>query len=124
MESGLQKKEIMAAMLKVLLITYLVTSFFLLIFALLLYKVHPMKNYLSAGMIVIYLVSNFLGGLMLGKKMKHRRAVWGVICGISYFLVLCIVSMIMNQSISLNPASAGVALLTCMAGGCLGGMVS
>ena len=54
-------------------------------------------NVISIGIYVTYGLSALCGGLILGKGMQHSRLVWGVLYGIIYFLILCVVSIILSK---------------------------
>ena len=58
------------AVLKSLLCSYTLTGVLLLILAFLLFKMDLSEAAVSVGIIVIYILSCFLGVLLLGRKMK------------------------------------------------------
>ena len=60
------------AVLKSLLCSYTLTGVLLLILAFLLFKMDLSEAVVSVGIIVIYILSCFLGGLLLGRKMKKQ----------------------------------------------------
>ena len=73
------------AVLKSLLCSYTLTGVLLLILAFLLFKMDLSEAVVSVGIIVIYILSCFLGGLLLGRKMKKQKYVWGLLLGTGYF---------------------------------------
>ena len=74
--------------LKILLAMYLVTGVLLLALSAMLYKMQLSESVVSVGIVVIYVVSGFLGGFLSGKVMKTRRFLWGMLMGAAYFLIL------------------------------------
>jgi len=111
-----------AAYLVFLAIAYLLTGILLLLLAFLLYQFQLSRNAVSIGIIVIYLLSNFVAGFLAGKKAKSKKYIWGLLMGSVYFLILAGMSLMMHS------ASGGTGLFTsfllCAGGGTLGGMLS
>lgn len=71
---------------------------------------------------ITYFLSSFAGGLVLGKVMETRKFIWGIGCGITYFLIILTLSAIVEAG-----AAGGIgivaSLMISVAGGMLGGMV-
>ena len=80
-------------LLKSLLAAYALTGILLLGLAMILYKLNVEENVVSAGIIGIYVTSTFFGGLIIGKMAKVRRFFWGLLLGVSYFLLLLIITL-------------------------------
>ena len=76
---------------------YLVTGGLLLVLSALLYKMQLSESVVSAGIVLIYVVSGFLGGLLSGKVMKTRRFFWGMVMGGAYFLILVLGSILFQK---------------------------
>lgn len=112
------------AVLKSLLCSYTLTGVLLLFLAFLLFKMDLSEAFVSVGIIVIYILSCFLGGLLLGRKMKKQKYVWGLLLGMGYFLLLAGVSCLLERGFSMNPMQAVTAMAMCAGGGTLGGMIS
>lgn len=110
--------------LKSLLCSYTLTGILLLILAFLLFKMDLSEAAVSVGIVVIYILSCFLGGLLLGRKMKKQKYVWGLILGTGYFLLLAGVSCLVEKGFSMNPAQVVTTMAICAGGGTLGGMIS
>lgn len=123
MEKKLQNDIKGLWMLKALLASYVVTSILLLILTFLLYKFDLDEKKVQAGIIVVYVVSTFAGGLIIGKLAKVRRFVWGTILGILYFLMLFLISMGVYRTVQ-GGTEMAIAFALCAAGGMLGGMTS
>ena len=90
----------------------------------LLYKMELTENIVTIGITAIYVVSGLLGGIIIGKRMKTRRFLWGIIMGAAYFLVLLIGSALLNRGLTSDMLHIGLTLVMCMGAGMIGGMVS
>lgn len=111
-------------MLKAMLASYIVTGLLLLLLTFLLYQFKLDEQTVVAGIIVIYVVSTFIGGLILGKLTKKRKFFWGSILGGLYFLLLFAISYGIYREFNTNGLNAITTALLCVGGGMLGGMVS
>lgn len=109
--------------LKILLVMYIVTGALLLVLTVLLSKMQLSEGAVSIGIVVIYVVSGFLGGLLAGKKMKSRKFFWGMLMGACYFLVLSIGSVIFHKGLDMEVSRFATTLVLCVASGMVGGMV-
>lgn len=109
---------------KDLLISYLLTAVLLLLLSLFLYRFNLSEKTVSMGITAIYVVTTFLAGFIAGKKEQSKRFLWGLFMGIIYFLILTVISLIVNQGISGPGTGFFSTLILCAAGGMLGGMVS
>lgn len=110
--------------LSTLLIMYVITGIALLVLAMLLYKFQLSENAVSIGIMVIYVISGLLGGLIAGKRMKTRRFLWGILMGAIYFLVLLAGSFLLNRGLTSDLLHVVTTLIMCMAAGMIGGMLS
>ena len=111
-------------MLKAMLASYIVTGLLLLLLTFLLYQFKLDEQTVVAGIVVIYVVSTFIGGLILGKLTKKRKFLWGSILGGLYFLLLFVISYGIYREFNTNGLNAITTALLCVGGGMLGGMVS
>ena len=66
---------------KSLLCGYIVTGFLLLILALMLYKLGLSEQNVNAGIVLIYVISTFSAGFVLGKLAGKRKFLWGLFAG-------------------------------------------
>ena len=70
------------------------------------------------------MLSTFFTSLICGKKMKERKFLWGLGIGAAYFVILLILSFMMNGE-NVNPGSNIVtSFLICTGSGMLGGMLA
>lgn len=110
-------------LLKALLCAFLISGILLLILTLLLYKLNLGEAQVTAGITLIYVVSTFSGGFVIGKLAGMRKFLWGLACGILYFALLLLITLGLYRTLN-GDGSVLSAFLFCAAGGMLGGMVS
>ncbi len=121
MEQAEGNNKIVLKILSTLLVMYILTGAALFLLAFLLYKMELTENIVTIGIMVIYVVSGLVGGIIIGKRMKTRRFLWGILIGGAYFVVLLIGSLLMNQGISGDGLHVGMTLIMCMGAGMIGG---
>lgn len=119
-----KKNEKLATILKSLLVMYILTGVLLLILAFLLYKFSLPQKAIGIGILVIYIGCTFLGGMILGKVMKVKKYLWGLLGGSMYFFILVILSLIFNGGIANLSGNFLLTLILCGGSGMLGGMLS
>ena len=119
-----KKNEKVASVLKCLLLSYIVTGLLILFLAFLLYKFSLPKQAIGVGVIIVYILSAFLGGLLLGKSMRVKKYLWGLALGTGYFLILVTVSLIVNGGFQNVSGNFFLTMILCGGSGMLGGMLS
>ena len=119
-----KRNEKLANVLKGLLIAYIVSGVFIVVLAFLLYKFSLQKQAIGVGIILIYIVSTFLGGFSLGKNMKVKKYLWGLLLGTGYFVSLTVVSLIVNGGLQNVSGNFFLTMILCTGSGMLGGMFS
>ena len=122
MGTGAQRKA--ADMLKALLCAYIITGILLLVLALLLYKLGLSEENVNAGVILIYVISTFASGFVMGKLTGTRKFLWGILTGVLYFVLLVLISLGLYHSLQADAVNLATTFLLCAGGGMLGGMVS
>lgn len=118
------KGKQIVSIIKALIASYVVTTILLLILTWLLYKFDWDEQKVTTGIIVIYVVSTFVGGFILGKLKRVKRFLWGLIMGLLYFIVLLLISFLVYKSFDGNGTNIVTTLLLCVGGGMLGGMLA
>ena len=106
------------SIMKILLAMYLVTGGLLLVLSALLYKMQLSESVVSAGIVLIYVVSGS------GKVMKTRRFFWGMVMGGAYFLILVLGSILFQKGVNMEVSRFFTTLILCTASGMIGGMAS
>lgn len=112
------------AVLKSLLFSYAMTGLLLLLLAFLLFQFDLGEAPVTAGIIVIYVISCLLGGFMAGKIVRKDKYLWGVLVGLCYFLLLLAVSFGVQGKWDMTIQHAATTFFMCLGGGALGGMLS
>lgn len=111
-------------LLKSLLFSYIITGFFLLVLAFVLYRTGLSEKVVSVCIIGIYVAATFLAGFITGKKIGNRRFLWGLVEGCAYFFVLAAVSVCAGSGTGDISGSFATTFVLCAGGGMLGGMLS
>ena len=83
--------------LKTLIAGYIITIALLIIISICMYKMSLSNNIISICITAAYGISTFAGGLILGHIRKCNRLIWGILYGIIYFCILCVISVAINQ---------------------------
>lgn len=112
------------SVLKILLAMYMVTGVLLLALSVMLYKMQLSESVVSIGIVLIYVLSGFLGGFLGGKVMKSKRFLWGMAMGACYFLILALGSIVFQKGINMELSRFFTTLVLCTASGMIGGMAS
>ena len=106
-----------------LLTAYVTTALMLLFLALLVFKLELDESKVGIGIILVYVISCFLGGFAAGKSGKTKKFLWGLFTGTLYFLILTVVSMCAG-GISSGVLSTVTTAALCLGSGMLGGMTA
>ena len=126
-EKSVKKQEIgmwTGWILKSLLCSYIVTGIFLLLLTLLLYKMNLDEKKVALGITLVYVTSSLAGGFVSGKMAKVKKYLWGLVTGVTYFLLLFIISFVLYRSVQDNGIHIATTFLLCAGSGMLGGMLS
>ena len=110
------------AILRSLLLAYGVTGLFLLILAFLLFQFEFGGGTAAVGIIIIYVVSCLVGGFMAGKIIRKDRYIWGIVTGLSYYVLLLLVSFLAQGKWDMTFAHALTTFFMCLGGGAIGGL--
>ena len=124
MDKVIRKKSMVMTILKSLLISYIVTGILLLILTLLLFKLDLDESKVSIGIILIYILSCFIGGFIVGKSTKSRKFIWGIVIGAAYFIMLTLITLLVNKNLQNDMGNFVTTFIICIGGGMVGGMIS
>lgn len=124
MQNTIRANSNVIFIMKCLLGAYILTGGFLLLLALLLYRFQLKENIITIGIIVVYVIATFFSGFLTGKKMGNKKFLWGLMMGSLYFVVLVVISLLVNHSIKDVTTSFLSTLFICSGSGMLGGMLS
>lgn len=109
---------------KCLLAAYLLTGGALLLLALLLYRFQLSGQAVNIGIVVIYTAAAFLAGFFAGKGTGERRFLWGLLAGTLYFVLLALLTLLVNHEFKDFGNHFFTTLMICAGSGMLGGMLS
>ena len=112
------------AILRSLLLAYALSGICLFVLALFVFKLDLGKGPVTAGILVIYVLACFVGGFFAGKMLRQNKYRWGLLVGISYFVLLAAVSFAVQGKWDMSLWHAVTTFLMCLGGGTLGGMLS
>lgn len=124
MEQTIKKNGTLFFTLKLLIFSYVLTTVLLLFLAFLFYKLRLSEVIVNVGITAVYIISTFFTGFLAGKKMKNKKYLWGLLFGAAYFIVLLLVSCVINRGISSFSGNFLSTLFLCVGSGMLGGMLS
>lgn len=110
--------------LEALVFSYIITGLLLLLISFLMLKLDMSNVAFSAALNFAYVASTFTGGFFIGKKTEQKKFIWGLIIGVLYFIILMIVSLIINSTGALNLGSLFTVFIITGLSGMLGGMIS
>ena len=123
-----EKKSPAIAISLTIAVMYVVSAVFLLLLAFLLYQMELTEEVVKIGIIVIYIISGFSGGFLIGKQMKDKRYLWGLLAGVIYYALILMFSLLLKQGMTeemvIDPIRIVTTLFLCAASGMAGGLVS
>lgn len=106
-----------------LFLSYLLSALLLTALAFGLFRLKLSPARVSAAVYAIYAISCFLGGLLAGKGLKTRRFFWGLLSGLLYFLLLAVMSVLLNNGLGSDTQKLATVLGICAVSGMIGGMI-
>lgn len=122
MDKKTDRRSPMGILIKVLLASYILTACLLTILSCLLMSFGLSERIVRFSIIFIYVSVTFLAGLIFGKRMEHRKYLWGMSVGAAYFIVLFIISILANKEGISGTGSVFTTMVLCLGGGMMGGM--
>ena len=123
-EQEKQGKTLVKDFIKILFVMYLVTFVLLLLLAFALFRLDITELVTKIWLIAIYIISGFTGGFLIGKKAKSKKFLWGFFIGLSYFILLFAVSLLLYRGLSQDIWHLLTTMVLCVAAATVGGMVS
>jgi len=124
MDKLIHQNTRMLSLLKGLLLSYIITAFILLILSFLMLKLDLSSMVISGGINFVYIISAFSGGFFVGKKVEQRKFLWGLVMGVFYFIVVMLISLLMNRVTPISFGSLFTVFIISSLSGMLGGMIS
>ena len=120
----MRRMQFVKILLKAAVMACLCSGAILVILAFMLYQWDIGENVVHLGILFIYWVSTFIGGIFAGKMIKEKRFLWGLCVGCIYFLVLIFLSLFKGIPADKTVTAYITTALICLGGGMLGGMIS
>lgn len=109
-------------MLKGIVFSIVMTLFMILILSIVLSFSNIKENVIMPTVIFISSFSILMGGFLVAKKMDEKGIVYGSVLGLSYMLILYLISSIMSFDFSLN-VNAIIMIVLGVLGGAIGGIL-
>ena len=97
MDKAFRQNTRVIYVLEGLVISYIVTALLLLLISFLMLKLDLSSAVISGSINFSYIVSAFIGGFFIGKKTEQKKFIWGLLVGVFYFVILMLVSLLMNR---------------------------
>lgn len=117
-------KDNLLRIAKIIVIDVLITIVGVLLLSFLTYKFRLGDNIIKIGIVIIYALSNFIGGFVIGKIKENKKYIWGALTGVVYFCVLLILSVLITGDLFGNGNMAVIAFTSSVIAGTIGGMLS
>lgn len=124
MNKSFSKNTRVIYILEALVFAYIITGLLLLLISFLMLKLELSSLVISGVINFAYIASAFAGGFFIGKKTEQKRFIWGLFTGILYFIILMLVSLMMNRTGALPLGSLFTVFIITGLSGMLGGMIS
>lgn len=107
-----------------LLFSYIITALLLLVISFLMLNLDLSGAVISGAINIAYIISTFMGGFFVGKKAEQKKFICGLVVGVFYFIILMLVSLLMNRVGPLPLGSLLTVFIITSLSGMLGGMIS
>jgi putative membrane protein (TIGR04086 family) len=115
--------EILKGLFKGLTVSTLISVVGILIGAFIILKMNLDDSSLKMIVCITYFVAAFFGGIVMASAGKNRKFLWGMTCGVLYFLIILILSLIVPEKEVADKLSVFTCFTICTVSGCLGGMI-
>lgn len=112
------------SVLKVLIVAYVITGLLLLLSAFLMFKLNLGEGQVRIFVMTIYGIATIVSGIIYGKIKGSKRLLNGAFIGLIYFLMLILVSAIINRGLEDEIHKIIISMIICVAGGSIGGIIS
>ena len=108
-----------------LFVGMLLASFLLVsLLSVILWKMDGNVKLASGGIITIYIVVNVFGGIVMGNIFGKQKFFWGLVIGITYFLVLLLAGVLFAGTSLQENGRIFSGFMICAIAGMFGGMLS
>lgn len=119
-----KKSRVVVHIMTALVIMYFVCAILLLGTAVMVFQFKLPLKVVYIMFVLIYGISCFVGGRIIGRAQKRRRYIWGAVLGALFVLILMICSIFVKNGCTSSGLRRFFLTLLCLASGALGGMLS
>lgn len=116
--------KIIITFLKELLLEMIISMILIVCVSFVVMKMTPGIAVVKVLILLIYGISTFAGGYIVGKIMNRNKYLWGAISGILYYFVIVIISLIVKGEIDTGTVGLISGFIVSVAAGTIGGMIS
>ena len=124
MERQANKQSMVIPVMVILVTMYIITGILLLLLAFLMYRMDLSEPVANGAIIANYIISGFLGGFLIGKKVGVKKYLWGFLMGALYYGVLFLVGLLLHQSVDVDAVHLISTMVLCLLSSTAGGMIS
>lgn len=117
-------KKIATTILKETLIQMIISVILVALAAFVVLRISPSETVIKIIILIIYAISSFVGGFILGKVMNKRKFLWGALAGGIYFSIILIAALLIKGSPNAGTIGIMSGIITSLAAGTIGGMIS
>lgn len=117
------KKSQIFAVIKSILVAYVISFLLLTILAALLFWCSVPEAVVRSCVCGIYVISCFVAGIVLSWKRSRKKFLWGIFAGGLYATVLFILSLVFGDAEFGGVAGVFPTIILCILGGMFGGML-
>lgn len=107
-----------------LVVGFAITCVGVIMLALCLLLLSLSEEMIDGGILILYILSCFMAGFVIGKRRKNRRFLWGIFIGIMYYSLLFAATFFVVSSTDANIYDVATSLLVCCGSAAFGGMLS
>lgn len=119
-----QVKVQRGCVIRSLLIMYIVSGLLLMLLTVVVSRVEKEDMVAQIGIIIIYVFSCGVGGVIIGKWKKRQKFLWGLLVGFLYVLTLFVVALAIQKGTMPSLPHILTAAAICIGSSMLGGMLS
>ena len=103
---------------------FVFSAILLLLLSAIVWKTDGSSGLLSGGVILVYILSNILGGFLMGRNMGQQKFFWGLLMGALYFGILLLVGVWLAGTKLMGNTQIISGIMVCAISGMLGGMLA
>lgn len=112
------------ALIKSLFTSLLTTLLLILLASFITFKFDPGNSFVKVAIVVINIVSCMLSGVVCSRLVNSRKIIWSSIAGITYFAILLVTSLIINNGSIVNPAALLSSFILSFISACVGSFLA